>query len=456
MASVPNTNIFPTTPKTGAPATGEGEGGEFFASLLPPPAQSIVVGPGVPASLVAQLPPAELRPAGEGGEGEGEGGDKDADGDDAIAALFAQAEFVPVVQPQTPQVPPAAAAAIVTTPVPTAPDTRQAENPEAPSEGKTIQIQLPTVTAGAATISAPASKPATGPVPLVDPRLSNPLPGGQTPAPSDQKTAAGEAPSPDAPVLEEIVQLAAKFVGAAKSKGEVPAKTGRATVSDAGRVIAPDALPAARVTAPVAEAPAPAETVSTPASTVAQPVQAPPTVATLIAAPMDTLSTLSAAPVERAAASQPQPADHAIERDLDMAHEGEWLDRLARDIANAGASDGPMRFRLHPQTLGHMRVELTQTDLGTNIRLTVETETARAIIADAQPRLAAEARAQGVRIGQTDIDLAGNGHQAAGGDARRQEEARETTFIRTARGGAEAEAVASVETARPHRSDRYA
>jgi flagellar hook-length control protein FliK len=147
------------------------------------------------------------------------------------------------------------------------------------------------------------------------------------------------------------------------------------------------------------------------------------------------------------------PAEHAIERELDLAHDTEWLDRLARDIAGAGERDGPMRFRLNPQTLGHLRVELTQSDLGTAIRFTADTDAARAILVDAQPRLMAEARAQGVRISESHVDLAGSGERATT-DSRRQESERQNVNVRTARGTAE-EAEASTEDRRAD-SARYA
>jgi flagellar hook-length control protein FliK len=113
-----------------------------------------------------------------------------------------------------------------------------------------------------------------------------------------------------------------------------------------------------------------------------------------------------------------------------------------------------MRFRLHPQTLGSLHVELQQGDHGTAVRLTVETEAARQILTDAQPRLAAEARAQGVRIAETHVDLSGSGRHAPG-DQRRQDEARQTPLIRTAR-GAGSEPVGSARLSSRARLDRYA
>jgi flagellar hook-length control protein FliK len=152
----------------------------------------------------------------------------------------------------------------------------------------------------------------------------------------------------------------------------------------------------------------------------------------------------------------PQPRETAAPAagpTLDIANDAEWLDRLARDIAQASGNEGTIRFRLHPQTLGHLRVELSQGDHGTSIRLTADTEQARAILADAQPRLVAEARAQGVRIAETHVDLSGSDRQFSG-DPRRQDETRQTPLIRTARDAA----VGADASPRPgrSRSDRYA
>jgi len=146
----------------------------------------------------------------------------------------------------------------------------------------------------------------------------------------------------------------------------------------------------------------------------------------------------------------PDVAQLIAERQLDLANDNQWLDRLARDIARAGAADAPLRFRLHPQTLGHLQVELTQSERGATVRLTVETEAARNILIDAQPRLAAEARAQGVRLAGTEVDLGTTSQQ--GGDTRRNAEDRPQDIVRVVQGGQPATSSAPAEG----RSDRYA
>jgi flagellar hook-length control protein FliK len=136
-------------------------------------------------------------------------------------------------------------------------------------------------------------------------------------------------------------------------------------------------------------------------------------------------------PVKLEVAASPEPADLGVEHQLDMAHEGEWLDRLAKDIAQSAGSDSqPLRFRLNPETLGSLRVEISQDRNGAAVRLTADTEAARAIIAEAQPRLIAEARAQGIRISEAHVDV---GSHTASGDQRRQNGDFEEVPLRTAR-----------------------
>jgi flagellar hook-length control protein FliK len=133
-----------------------------------------------------------------------------------------------------------------------------------------------------------------------------------------------------------------------------------------------------------------------------------------------------------AAVAEPQldAGEFAIERQLDVSAEGEWLDSLAKDIARAAGEGSTLRFKLNPENLGTLRVEITPQANGSMVRLTADTDAARAIIADAQPRLIAEARAAGVRISETHVDLSG---QNASADPRRQNAAQEEAPIRTAR-----------------------
>jgi flagellar hook-length control protein FliK len=143
----------------------------------------------------------------------------------------------------------------------------------------------------------------------------------------------------------------------------------------------------------------------------------------------------------------PTPADEMINHHLDLAKDSEWLDTLARDITRAAQSDAKLRFDLNPEHLGSLKVELLNGTNGTSVKMTTETEAARAILADAQPRLVAEARAQGLRISEAHVNLGGQG----GGHRPAPET---PVVIRTAAGGG---SLGEVELERPAASgERYA
>lgn len=163
-----------------------------------------------------------------------------------------------------------------------------------------------------------------------------------------------------------------------------------------------------------------------------------------IAAPADILEPQALDP-------QIDAAEFAIQHQLDMSAEGEWLDQLAQDIARTAGEGGTLRFKLNPENLGSLRVEITPHAAGSAVRLTADTDAARAIIADAQPRLVAEARAAGLRIAETHVDLSG---QNSSGDPRRQNAAFEETPLRTARFLRDQDESDGKPT--PNRSERYA
>lgn len=208
----------------------------------------------------------------------------------------------------------------------------------------------------------------------------------------------------------------------APAPAHAPQTALQAILAQAGLAVAPDARGAR---AGATETPKLAKTIDTIAATT-------PGTAAPVAQPLPESLQMMVAPVQQpqavdmraaAPADQPQPLDQLVEQQLDLAHESEWLDRLARDIAGAGAKDGTMRFRLAPEHLGNLHVELKQQAAGAAIRLTAETEAARAILADAHPRLIAEARAQGVRIAEAHVDLgSGRSPQQEAADQRRQDQ----------------------------------
>jgi len=125
------------------------------------------------------------------------------------------------------------------------------------------------------------------------------------------------------------------------------------------------------------------------------------------------------APPAPAIAQQSAPAEVAPHH-LDLVKDSEWLDSLAKDISRAAQSDTHLRFQLNPEHLGSLKVEVLNGANGTSVKLTADTEAARAILVDAQPRLVAEARAQGLRISEAQVNLSsqsGQGGQRHPGEA---------------------------------------
>jgi flagellar hook-length control protein FliK len=515
MASIPNTRPAPAPTVPGAAPAPEGAVVIDFTQILSQvPGEAITSGPGLPgAQPTVDLAPAETAPD-EGAaqpEGSEEGTGEEGTDENATIMIAQQiADLVPIVlaqgvQPVAVTIPvpaatmstepavPAAASARAALPGPVAPTNLPAQveavtlltaaNDPAPTVEVSEARPSPRAAVPIATAGPPAAQ--TQPQPQPQPQPQTPQTKAERPAPSKAPSSrpfasipsippgartAANAPMPPLPVLKPRPNVAAIAAGTdtkqpGAAKAPAPKRVIAAAAASPERVTV--ALPLTAGAGPTIAAPVETDA-KQPAST--KPVAVQPGAEAQLAPvadqaataiqPAATLLTTAPFPAGPLAATGPAPGplapspELAIERELDLAHEGEWLDRLARDIVRAGANEGAMRFRLHPQTLGHLQVELSQGDHGTSIRVSVETEAARAILVDAQPRLLAEARAQGVRVAGSEVDLFGSGHHS-GSDPRRQADGPQTPFIRTARATGSEAAQAAGDPA-PSRSDRYA
>jgi flagellar hook-length control protein FliK len=341
-------------------------------------------------------------------------------------------------------------------------DGATADPADAPSDAAQLAALAPLLQSLPAAVAAPVAAPAiaAAPAPATPPKIETKS--GKTPAPT--------APLPTAAPSLAPAPIAAGRIGQVKAQAktdETGADTGSEEPTAALDAAAKEAISAAkrvigaslRAAGPaLAEAaPKAVRAVASALHTVTDALPRALAAETRVAIDDIAAATALAAPAAAApasAAAQPREvAGPTADRALDLANDAEWLDRLARDIAQAAGNEGTIRFRLHPQTLGHLSIELSQGDHGTSIRLTADTEQARAILADAQPRLVAEARAQGVRIAESHVDLSGSDRHLSD-DPRRQDDARQTPLIRTARDAAAGEA--APERPGRSRSDRYA
>ncbi|RVT43334.1 flagellar hook-length control protein FliK [Sphingobium algorifonticola] len=89
---------------------------------------------------------------------------------------------------------------------------------------------------------------------------------------------------------------------------------------------------------------------------------------------------------------------------IDMGSGGQWIDGLAREIAALGKGDGQGSFRLSPEHLGPMRVDIRAGDQGANVTLTVETKVAEAMLVQDRHLLKADAQLSALRIGEVTVE----------------------------------------------------
>jgi flagellar hook-length control protein FliK len=121
-------------------------------------------------------------------------------------------------------------------------------------------------------------------------------------------------------------------------------------------------------------------------------------------APHQRVAEPASAPVHEAGAP-PTKGDAVVEQTLTVARDGAWLDTLARDIASSAGNGSDLKFKLDPQNLGSLTVAISQSEDGASIRMTADNDTTRNLLIDAQPKLIAEARAQGLKVSDTHVDL---------------------------------------------------
>jgi len=468
MASVPNMRPAAGIPVGDgkAPADGEAAAASPFATLLAigtPKAADATPAPtpATPADLIAALQQAitgrtapvqgKTEAAKDGDDTKAtptDGSDDDGDDDTATAAAgpdATSADLVPLIEAQT-------AAPVTVTPVP-------APTPKTDAVAETTGAPAKADGQPARARSRPdQTAPSLPQVPVTPLLLPGALP------PSQPAAATGEAPVQAALVADMPAgkpadkKASVKAPAASSDAADIESKpeTAAAPTPRTAPQVAPD-RPAPQQTGATATAPAdkpaaPAAPASPPAPLPANPMAA---VQAALATIADPGPDPAATPGGKTGAADTPIADRVMTHQLDLARDSAWLDRLARDIATSADGDAPMRFKLHPEMLGQMRVELSQGDRGTSVRLTVESETTRGIVADAQPRLVAEARAQGVRIAETHVDLAGGSGGQASSDPRRHEAAREPVFLRTAHHAA-GRSGADDQPRRGGRAERYA
>jgi hypothetical protein len=89
---------------------------------------------------------------------------------------------------------------------------------------------------------------------------------------------------------------------------------------------------------------------------------------------------------------------------IDMSVSGQWIDRMAREIATVADGTGNARFQLSPPNLGRIQVELWSGGGQTNVRLLAETDEATRRLREGQSALEAHARVASLSLGSVTVE----------------------------------------------------
>lgn len=140
----------------------------------------------------------------------------------------------------------------------------------------------------------------------------------------------------------------------------------------------------------------------------------------------------------------PSTGDMLGDQVIDMGVSGQWIDRMAKEIAGLAEGNGHSRFTLNPPHLGRLQIDVWHGDGSTDVRLLAETDEATRRLAEGRPALQADARMAALNLGQITVeksnasssssdsgardqnqagrDLSGNAQQQNGGGAQTQNE----------------------------------
>jgi flagellar hook-length control protein FliK len=151
----------------------------------------------------------------------------------------------------------------------------------------------------------------------------------------------------------------------------------------------------------------------------------------------DPMAAMAQKPVSDVSASAPgpvvsaavvSPGDMVADRQLDLVRNEQWLGELAHDIASTSGDNNRLSFRLMPHQLGRLDVDVTRSHNGLSLAIHTESESAQAILTAAQPRLADEIRAQGLKLADTQM-FSGDARHSPGQDGTSRPAPLIETFI---------------------------
>jgi hypothetical protein len=112
-------------------------------------------------------------------------------------------------------------------------------------------------------------------------------------------------------------------------------------------------------------------------------------------------------------AAGPSTAEALGAQVIDMGVSGQWIDRMASEIASLADGSGHSRFTLSPPHLGRLQVDLWRDQDATSIRLLTETDEAAQRLIEGRPALQADARIAALSLGTISVEKAATPFEAA-------------------------------------------
>lgn len=373
---------------------------------------------------------------------------------------------------------------IATMPRPAAPST-----PVAP----TLTDALPTN--GAATVAAPATPVATQAV-LPSPIAANPI-GKVTPTPEEalrlamiasSRPTRVESPAEDAAIAPASPATEAPTgLEGALTVGEMTSQAKPGMLTAALRMLAPRprastseaidgttaniATPAATsrdarsVEALSALSLGASEKLQTTAASTSSPVDATQALSAPLRSIVEALppviqSELGVSSVR--AAAGPSTGEVLGDQVIDMGVSGQWIDRMAREIAGLADGTGHSRFTLNPPHLGRLQIDLWREEGATSIRMLTETDEAAQRLQEGRTALQGDARVAALSLASITVEKASGtfdtaprdqGSQRQGGDLSGQMQQQQQQQQQQAEGQGQGQGQSRANNARANGSD---
>ncbi len=118
----------------------------------------------------------------------------------------------------------------------------------------------------------------------------------------------------------------------------------------------------------------------------------------------------------------PSTGDMLGDQVIDMGVSGQWIDRMAKEIAGLAEGNGHSRFTLNPPHLGRLQIDVWQGEGSTDVRLLTETDEATRRLTEGRPALQTDARMAALNLGQITVEKSSSSSSSDSG-ARDQNQA---------------------------------